>query len=93
MLNKVYSVFDTKGLMYNVPFFAAQNGVAIRMFTELVNDGRSTISRFPDDFILFEIGTFDDSNGKVVSLPEPIALGHASGYLKSKESKSVEVVR
>lgn len=82
MITKVFSVFDSKAQAYGVPFFAVNEGLAVRSFTDLVNDSRSTVNRYPDDFILYHVGQFDDSDGKLVALKEPVSLGHASGYLK-----------
>lgn len=67
MILKVYSVYDRKANVYGVPFFQLNNSVALRSFTDLVNDGRSTVCKHPEDYTLECIGEFDDSDGTLVS--------------------------
>lgn len=69
---KVFSIFDSKTESWAPPFFAEHVGVALRSWSELVNDGRSTVSKFPSDFNLYEIGSFDSANGRI----EPIVPVH-----------------
>lgn len=65
MTLKVYSVYDKKAKVYGTPFFQLNNNVALRSFTDLVNDGRSTVSKHPSDFNLECIGVFNDTDGKI----------------------------
>lgn len=81
MVIKVYSIRDTKAEYFGTPFFAQSRGVALRMFSDLVNDSRSAISKHPEDYALFEIGNYDDQVG-VVSGVDLVNLGLASSYVK-----------
>lgn len=87
MVIKVFAIHDSKSECFRFPFFMQNAGVAIRMFTESVNDGKSEISRHPGDFTLFEIGTFDDDKGIVAPHKSVINLGVALSF--KKESLSV----
>ena len=60
---KAFCIHDVKAEAYNQPFFAPAKGAAIRDFTDLVNDGKSMVSKYPHDYTLFEIGNFDSSTG------------------------------
>lgn len=76
---KVFSVFDNKGGNYGTPFFALEDGLAARLFGDLVNDNQSTVNKHPEDFSLFRIAEFDDQEGKIkpqnpVHLTNAIAL-------------------
>lgn len=82
MITKVFSVYDTKALAHGLPFFSPTVGAAIRMFSDLANDKQSTVARHPTDFILMEIGSFDDQNAKLESVPVPKNLGLASDYIE-----------
>jgi len=84
MITKAFSVRDSKANTFGVPFFAVNSAVAARMFTDLVSDVKSTVSRFPDDFTLFEVGSFDDDKGVMMPLSIPVNLGVASVFLASK---------
>lgn len=69
------SVLDLVGQQYGRPFFAVSSGSAIRGFTDEVNTvSESTLYKHPDDFQLFEVGSFEDSTGAIVVLDVPSML-------------------
>jgi len=90
MITKAYSLFDVKAAVYGVPFFMHTRGLAIRAFTDLVNDPKSTPYKYPADFTLFEVGEFDDVNGffKVAVSPVPVGKGTDFQSVIKSEVKS-----
>lgn len=68
---QVYSIRDSKGAVFNMPFYKRTHGEAERDFTSLVNDDKSTVSNYPEDYDLYHLGTFDDQTGLVTSLDTP----------------------
>lgn len=82
MHTKVFSVYDTKAACFGTPFFAVSKGVAIRMFTELANDKRSSVSKYPTDFTLWEIGEFEDIKGTLIPLEHNVNLGFAQEFVR-----------
>jgi len=84
MITKVYGVYDTKGMTYFPPMCHVNAGTAIRWFTDLAADTTTNISRHPSDYMLMEIGTFNDNTGEMVSLKVPLNLGFASDYNQPK---------
>lgn len=77
MLMYIYTVRDSAAQVFGRPFYLANPGVAVRVFTDQVNDpsdGQNDLFRHPDDFELFELGTFDDSSGifEIHMSPRPI---------------------
>lgn len=83
MVTKVFTVYDSKAEVYRFPFFMQSAGMAIRAMIDLVNDGKSEISRFPADFTLFEVGSYNDQNGLLVALSSPLNLGVAVTFKNS----------
>jgi len=63
MLLKAFSIRDQKAEIYNTPFFQKTHGEAERNFRTLVNDQKSTVSQFPEDFDLYYVGEYDDNLG------------------------------
>lgn len=55
-----------------VLFFVPSLGVAIRNFSDEINrvDTDNLLYQHPDDFDLYELGTYDDSNADISLLPE-----------------------
>ena len=67
---KMYSIHDSKGGFYSNPFYARQNGEAIRSFMNAVDDPspNNLMHRHPADYSLFEIGSFDDLTGVITPI-------------------------
>ena len=61
MKMNAYSIFDTKALQYHLPFFQPQDGAAVRMLMDLVNDPNTTVGRHPADFVLYQGYSFSYS--------------------------------
>lgn len=80
MIMKAFAIYDTKSLVYGMPFFMHSAGAAVRAFGDLASDPQSSIAKHPKDYILYEIGSFDDSKATFVSV-NPHSLGFASDYL------------
>jgi len=79
----VLAVRDCKADAFLQPFFALSRGVAIRSFAEAAKpaspgEASHDFAKYPDDFSLFELGTFDQAEGVFDLHPTPEALGLAS---------------
>lgn len=79
MIYQIVSVHDRAANGYGRPIFVAALGQAIRSFQDEINRAAADneMSRHPDDFDLFHLGTFNDDTGQLASLPAPmqIAIG------------------
>lgn len=74
MILKVFAIYDSKAEAYLQPFFMANKGTAIRAIADILTKPDHSFSKYPEDFTLFELGEYDDSNGKMLphSTPNPI---------------------
>lgn len=61
----MYSVYDKAAGSFNIPFFQLNDRVAIRSFMDLVRDERSQVSKHPEDYDLWCLGSFDDASGLI----------------------------
>lgn len=76
MILEIYSVYDSKAKAFIPPFFLHNKDVALRHFTDTVNDKNSSINKNPGDYALFYLGIFDDNTGEFSdTLKEVIANG------------------
>lgn len=59
------------------PFFAPSVGIAVRSFGDEVNRAESPMAAHPDDYDLYQLGTFDDATGRfaVGDGPRQVAIG------------------
>lgn len=76
MKHRIFGLFDVKIGAYMAPFFFPLRGAAERFVADLVKDDQTMVSRHPDDFMLYELGEFDDHTG-AVSAVSPFLLGSA----------------
>jgi len=85
---KVFVVYDSKTKAYGVPFVRDFTANAIREWSEVANnksDKQNQISKFPADFTLFEIGSFDQTTGELQVNEAKQNLGLASEHVKESE--------
>lgn len=74
MITKLFVIYDAKAKFYNKPFNLPNEATALRTFTDLTNDPNTDICKHPEDFTLFEIGSYDDEHAKLtpLTIPNPI---------------------
>lgn len=71
MLKGIYSIYDEKAQVFQTPFFSVQELEAKRQLHFLVLDETTFISKFPNDFRLFRLGSIDTVSGVINHLPVP----------------------
>jgi hypothetical protein len=79
---KIYCVYDCKVEAFGTPFFFKTKGEAIRGFSEIANDIKTQIGKYPADFTLFEMGDYDEQKGKFNIYSAPISLATAIEFVK-----------
>ncbi len=62
----IYSIFDTASGLYSRPFFTQSDPEAMRSFEDISTTADHPIGKHPEDYMLFRIGIFDDTKGKLV---------------------------
>jgi len=80
---KVFSIFDSKSSCYKQPFFARATGEGVRIFEDIANmtNENNQVNLHPEDFILYEIGIYDDSTGNIEPV-QHVTLGKAIEFIK-----------
>lgn len=86
MKYKVFTIYDTKGETYNMPWFVKTHGEAERTFSNLANDERTNIAKNPEDYDLFQIGEFDDQTGTLTPHQTPTHVVKALHLLREKSA-------
>lgn len=79
MLYRVFAVLDKKAMSYNRPFYLPSVGLAQRSFQDEVNRVAedNVMNRYPDDFSLYQLGTWDDESGRFEQFDVPMLVAHA----------------
>lgn len=71
MISRVFSVHDQKAVAFLPPFFFGTVGQAVRAISDCVTDPNHSFGNHPEDYTLFEVGSWDDSTGVLTPLDEP----------------------
>lgn len=71
METKAFSIRDSKAEVFNTPFFQKTHGEAERTFRQLVSNPESMPGKWPDDYDLYYLGTYNDQTGVITSLETP----------------------
>lgn len=80
MIHYVFSLYDNKAQFFSPPWFFPHPGQAIRTVIDIGGDRSTLPGKYPEDFILFRIGTFNDSTGVYEGEP-PLNLGTVGSLL------------
>jgi len=87
MVKQIFSLHDDKALAFTQPFFMDTVGQATRALDGIVNSPETNVNKYPKDFKLYKLGTFDDNSGKLTSLDVPEFIAEANEFLKPTPTK------
>ena len=84
MMQVIVSVKDTAAQAFGRPVFVPTVSVAVRSFRDEVNrpDSKEDMAQHPEDFELYELGSFDDSTG-LIQVIEPRLVARAKDLKES----------
>lgn len=77
MIHEIFTVFDDKVNAFLEPFFAKNKNHAMRNFEDAINMENHPFHRHPNDYILYQIGKFDDETGTITThkVPKSVVTG------------------
>lgn len=82
MILGVFSIYDTAVSTWMPPMHFRNKGEALRWFQDSVNNPETKLNKHPSDFVLFELGSWDDHNCHFDVLKAPSRIGIAQEFLK-----------
>lgn len=91
-MDNVYAIYDIKGQCYEQPFCFPHDSAALRLLDQIVLQASSHIAKYPEDFSLYCLGTFDPVSGSfgcesprlIISVADRICLVQASAERMKK---------
>lgn len=92
MILKVFGIYDSKVKAYLPPFMMKSIGEAERALCEHVSDVNHNFCKYSEDFTLFELGSWDDSNAQYTLLNTPHSLGLLLEYKKNSTPVSSDTL-
>lgn len=79
----IFVVYDQKAEAYMAPFHLRTVGEAQRGFGDAINNPETPFGQHPQDYTLFQIGTYSDIKGQIT--PEaPLLIGNGVEYLTNQ---------
>ena len=84
---QAFSIFDHASETFAGPFFVPSERVALRVYSEIANNPQSDVSKYPKDYELFHIGTFDTTTALLTD-EKPTMIARASSLVKKIEAEN-----
>lgn len=81
MILGVFCIRDGALGAYTRPFFVPSKGIAIRAFTDEVNNPQSDFFKHPTDYELYHLGDWDDQFARFDLLPQPVSVVRAQDVM------------
>ena len=78
---ELYSIYDSKEEIYYQPHFLLNHSVALRQFGDMANDKDTKISKHPEDYTLWHLGSYEDSSATLTPLKTKKCLAHANEHV------------
>lgn len=85
MIYGVYSIFDATAQVFTAPTIDISDASAVRAFQQAVANAGSVMNFKPEDFSLYQIGTFDVETGRLAEIVPPIRMAVGSDGEIQKE--------
>ena len=79
ILNK-YTIFDSALEAYHHDYSLENDAIALRQFADMANDEKIEISKNPEDFSLWHIGTFETTTGELTPV-QPVCIAKAHEHV------------
>nr|CAI9750590.1 DNA binding protein [Microvirus sp.] len=65
----LFSVYDVVQNCYMPPFISPTVAGAKRAMSEVANDTKSLLNKYPDDYVLYQVGYFEKTTGIIAGCP------------------------
>ncbi len=85
MIHRMFAIFDAKALAYLPPFVLPEVGMALRTFGDCVNSDDHQFGAHPEDYTLFNIGSYDDKTGLISGLDTRCVVANGVEVVRSVE--------
>ena len=92
---RLYSIYDSKAEQFSPPQVYHNDMLALRAFEGLVNDDKTLINTYPEDFSLHYVGNLGDSDGRYyIDDPDetrvPVLVGRAVDYVQDVDNDTIK---
>lgn len=84
MIYGVYAIYDSAAHVFTAPTIDLSDASAVRAFQQAIANSGSLMNFKPDDFSLYQVGTFDVETGELEPFTPPsrLIVGSDGDYRK-----------
>lgn len=84
MIYGVYAIYDSAAHVFTAPTIDISDASAVRSFQQAIANSGSVMNFKPDDFSLYQVGTFDVETGELepITPPSRLIVGSDGDYRK-----------
>lgn len=84
MIYGVYAIYDSAAHVFTAPTIDISDASAVRSFQQAIANSGSVMNFKPDDFSLYQVGTFDVETGELEPFTPPsrLIVGFDGDYRK-----------
>lgn len=88
MIFQVVAVYDVKARAFAPPFVVSHLDLALRALKDVANNPEHQVGRYPEDFTLYHLGSFDDENANFTLLEQKRNLATAVQFVSSVQPRA-----
>lgn len=84
MIYGVYAIYDSAAHVFTAPTIDISDASAVRSFQQAISNSGSVMNFKPDDFSLYQVGTFNVETGELEPFTPPsrLIVGSDGDYRK-----------
>ncbi|AXL15422.1 nonstructural protein [Microviridae sp.] len=90
MIYLVFSIYDSKAEAFLPPFILPKKAMALRTFSDCVNSDSHQFGSNPEDYTLFELGSFNDESGQYLLHRTVISCGNGLEFQQLGAAQATE---
>jgi len=84
---KMFTIYDSVMEVYHQPHFFLNEAMALRQFGDMANDDSTNISKHPEHYSLWHLGSYEDATAKVSLLKTKTCIAHANEHVIQFDTK------
>lgn len=90
MIHQLFSIYDNKSRAFQAPFVHSNESTALRALAGSIGERPGDmLAKYPEDFELFYLGTFDDNTGEYETVTAR-SIGNIKILLNNQEEDEKE---
>lgn len=83
---KLFAIRDVKSDAFGPVMTLETRGIALRGFADAVSNPKSDYARYPEDFMMYEIGEYDPSSAQVSAYKVPVLVVTAQAVVEQLQN-------